>query len=100
MKKIILLIAFSVVSLPCFSGDAAKGKSLYLAKCVSCHGANGEGNVKELAPRIAGQLEFYILSSLKAFKAGTRSNPKMMEFIEGMTNSDFENLSSYITTLK
>jgi cytochrome c oxidase subunit 2 len=52
-------------------GDAAAGKALY-AVCAACHGANGEGNVAMNAPRLAGQLPWYLERQLHQFKQGVR----------------------------
>ena len=37
--------------LPAGSGTVAQGRAIYEARCLACHGANGE---KGLAPRLAG----------------------------------------------
>lgn len=60
---------------PTLDGDAAKGATAY-ALCGSCHGQNGQGSQPQGAPPLAGQADWYLLSSLQKFKAGIRgSNP-------------------------
>lgn len=82
------------------AGDAAKGAKLYSA-CIQCHGEDGRGNVAEEAPKIAGQHDWYIISSIQQFKAGTdRKNPKMLPFIQNLSNKDIEDLAAYISTMK
>ena len=54
-------------------GDAAAGATAY-AVCAACHGANGMGNEQLKSPPIAGQADWYLLNSLKKFKAGIRGN--------------------------
>lgn len=48
-----------------------KGKALY-TPCITCHGANGEGNAALNAPGIAGQSETYLVRQLWEFKKGLR----------------------------
>ncbi len=48
-----------------------KGRVLY-APCMTCHGANGEGNLALNAPGIAGQSETYLVRQLWEFKKGLR----------------------------
>jgi len=43
------------------------GKALY-DTCVTCHGANGEGNAELLAPGLAGQSESYLTRQIWDFK--------------------------------
>lgn len=54
-------------------GDAAAGATAY-AVCAACHGANGMGNEALKSPPIAGQADWYLLSSLKKFKSGVRGS--------------------------
>lgn len=56
-------------------GDASNGAARY-ALCGTCHGQNGKGNINPamLAPRLAGQADFYIVDQLKNFKNGHRGN--------------------------
>ncbi len=52
-------------------GDATAGQAAY-AVCAACHGVAGLGNEALKSPPIAGQADWYILSSLKKFKSGIR----------------------------
>lgn len=82
------------------AGDATKGAELYKS-CVQCHGADGRGNPDQEAPRIAGQYDWYVVSSIKQFKAGTeRKNPKMLPFIKNLSDKDIEDLAAYISAMK
>jgi cytochrome c553 len=40
------------------------GRQAYLGRCSSCHGPSGQGNEKELVPRLAGQHYAYLLRQL------------------------------------
>ncbi|PIK16005.1 cytochrome c [Halobacteriovorax sp. JY17] len=101
MKTILAVVAlFALVSTQTFAADAARGQTLYKT-CIQCHGANGEGNEAMKAPRIAGQHDWYIISSIKQFKAGIeRKNPTMLPFIKKLSDADIEDLAAFISTLK
>ena len=95
---------FSLFTLACGvptaqAADKAHGKELF-QKCVVCHGENGQGKASQEAPRIAGQFDWYIVTALKDFKSGARQNPAMMPYIENLSESDFEDLAAYISSLK
>jgi cytochrome c553 len=51
--------------------NLARGEQLF-ALCAQCHGANGGGDSKFLAPAIAGLPSWYVDMQLKNFKAGIR----------------------------
>ncbi len=69
-------------------------------ECLRCHGANGAGNAKEEAPLIAGQYDWYVQDQLTQMKAGTRSNPKMMEFLQKLSPQDIKDLAEYVSKLR
>ena len=46
------------------------------AICVTCHGADGAGNVALNSPAIAGQESWYLETQLKNFKTGIRGTHK------------------------
>lgn len=99
MKSLILLVSLSLISAPVMAQDAARGAQLYQT-CIQCHGDKGQGDPAQEAPRIAGQFDWYILSSLIAFQKGERKNPKMLPFIKGLSEKDFKDLAQYISSLK
>jgi cytochrome c553 len=96
---VIVLFLFFGLNANSFSQDAAKGQKLY-KKCIACHGKMGEGKKSQKAPRLAGQYDWYIVSSLKAFKSKVRKNPKMLPFIKRLSPQDFKDLAAYISGLK
>ncbi|MBT6325127.1 MAG: c-type cytochrome [Bdellovibrionales bacterium] len=77
-------------------------KNIYLSKCISCHGVNGEGSKKENAPRIGGQYDWYIKSQIIAIKNNKRTNgntKKMFPFVKSLTDKEINSLSKYISLL-
>ncbi|PIP89281.1 MAG: cytochrome C [Bdellovibrionales bacterium CG12_big_fil_rev_8_21_14_0_65_38_15] len=92
--SISLLSAFSSAQ----AQDAAKGEKLF-STCIQCHGDKGQGLAEKNAPHIAGQYDWYILSSLKAFKAGERKNPEMLPYIKGLSEQDFADLAAYVSKM-
>lgn len=69
-------------------GNATKGAEYY-ATCTQCHGANGGGNQQLNAPRLTGTSDWYLVESLKKYKAGIRGgNPGNANAVlmRGMSN--------------
>ncbi len=98
-KMYFLAWSIFLFSSPIFSADAQRGQNLY-QNCISCHGVNGEGNIAEKAPRIAGQHDWYIISSIEAFKVGKeRRNDKMLPYIRNLSERDIQDLAAYISGL-
>lgn len=52
-------------------GDAAAGKEAYVV-CQACHGDKGQGNQQLGSPPLHSQVDWYLVSQLKKFKAGVR----------------------------
>lgn len=64
-------------------GDPARGEQYY-AVCTTCHGPDGGGNQAMGSPRISDQADWYMLSSLQKFKAGTRGTYPNAAVMRGM----------------
>lgn len=58
--------------------DHARGERLF-ARCVRCHGADGNGEVNGSVPRIAGQHYRVLLKQLVDFRHGQRPDFRMEE---------------------
>ncbi|TGG95562.1 cytochrome c oxidase subunit II [Natronospirillum operosum] len=52
-------------------GDLRRGEQYY-ASCADCHGTSAEGNYYTRAPRLAGQLDSYLVRQIENFKSGVR----------------------------
>jgi len=76
MKRYVYLIITAVAVVAAgtvqAAGDAARGEAEF-AVCAVCHGEQGEGLEKYGAPKIGGQEDWYIVTSLKNFRAGLRA---------------------------
>ena len=70
------------------------GETLYQSKCITCHGKMGQGIKSQQAPRLRGQFDWYILSSLQKFVNNERKNPKMRPYLKGLTEEDFKILQT------
>ena len=74
------------------AGDPVRGAGIYAARCSGCHGASGEGTVREqvtlgtkgIYPRLAGQNQAYILRQLDSFADGWRTSVVMKPMAQSL----------------
>ena len=57
------------------------------AECVACHGADGISSLLD-APNLAGEVNIYIDTQLKAFRLGKRSNEIMSQVAADLTDTE------------
>lgn len=74
------------------------GTENFHAQCIGCHGIPGYRTAfPEVyhVPKIAGQQPGYIVSALKAYKAGARSHPSMRGIAASLNEEQMEKLADY-----
>lgn len=67
--------------------------------CTACHGADGN-SVVPAWPKIAGQLESYLIKELKEYRKGEkgqRFEPTMFSQTQSLTDSDILDLAAYFS---
>ena len=95
------LWAFFGLSSANAAGDIGAGANK-VSMCVGCHGIP---NYKTAfpktyrVPRIAGQKVDYLVSALKAYRAGQRSHPSMKAVAGSMTDQDIADIAAYYASL-
>lgn len=62
--------------------------------CVSCHGANGIALLPE-APNLAGEVNIYIDTQLKAFRTGKRKHDIMSSVAADMTDEEIRAVADW-----
>ena len=78
-------------------GSIEDGKAKSLT-CSACHGPEGN-SVSPMWPNIAGQNAPYLLTQLKAFKDGSRTDPLMSAQAMMLSDEDMANLAVYFEGL-
>ena len=79
------------------AGDAAAGKNKVF-QCQGCHGlADWKTAFPEIyrVPKLGGQKPAYIVSALKAYKAGDREFATMRAMAADLSDKDIEDLAAY-----
>lgn len=76
------------------SAEAGQAKSIV---CAACHGVDGN-SLNPIWPSLAGQNAAYIVRTLQAFKAGTRSNVLMDAQAKPLTDQDMQDLAAYFSS--
>ncbi|MEM8500027.1 MAG: cytochrome c [Pseudomonadota bacterium] len=88
------------VSFSSSAGDPAAGKAK-AGTCFTCHGADGIGII-DMYPNLAGQKEAYLISSIKAYKDGSRSGGMaglMTPMVSGLSDADIADLAAFYASL-
>jgi cytochrome c553 len=90
----ILLLCFSPLALS--QGDPAAGKQKSIV-CSKCHGVDGNSSDHNI-PKLAGQLEIYIITATTEFREGIREDPSMSNIISVINNDqDLEDIAAYFS---
>lgn len=98
--RLLSLTLLLLITTSAMAQDASRGQTLYKT-CVQCHGEDGMGNPEQKAPRIAGQFDWYIISSINMFKEGKdRKNPTMLPFIKNLSDQDIADLAAYVSSMQ
>ncbi|MEM7568631.1 MAG: c-type cytochrome [Pseudomonadota bacterium] len=88
--------------------EEAQGAQIYhsgleerAAPCVSCHGANAQGDSDLLAPRLAGQSAHYMTKQLAAYAAETRPDKDsgMAQVAQALTPEQRRAVSLYLQSM-
>ncbi len=93
----LVLVSTHIQAESLVAGSAEAGKARALT-CTACHGPQGN-SPSPMWPNIAGQNAPYILAQLKAFKAGSRSDPLMTSQAMILSDDDMANLAVYFESL-
>ncbi len=82
--------------------DLAVGAELYAQHCVDCHGPDGEGDLGEHIPALAGQHYAYLVSQFEQIATGARRNAdsKMTDEIQGFTDAERSAVLDYTARLR
>jgi cytochrome c553 len=67
--------------------------------CVSCHGASGLSVALD-APNLAGEVNIYIDTQLKAFRTGKREHVIMSQIAADMTNEEIRAVADWYAAVE
>lgn len=85
---------------PAASVEVAKAAQITNSSigCTGCHLANYQGN--SAIPRLAGQKEDYLLTTMLAFRSGERANnPGMSSLMNAASPEDLKAMAAYLAGL-
>ncbi len=82
--------------------DLDRGKELYEAGCVRCHGERGEGSAAGFYPKLAGQHYRYLVRQIIDVAGGRRgnANPDMAQAVADFSARDVANVADYISRIQ
>lgn len=69
------------------------------AACISCHGADGISVLLD-APNLAGEVNIYIDTQLKAYRVGKREHAIMSEIARDLTDEEIRELANWYANVK
>lgn len=98
-KQLACILAMSLSSMAYSQGEPPAKE----VACRACHGASGAAPLVPNYPKLNGQNKQYLVSSLKAYRAGERKGGLSMVMASqasGLSDADIEALASYYAAQK
>lgn len=95
-----VLSALAAITVPAAAADPkllAHGEEIVQAKCLICHGAEGESSSPAF-PRLAGQNANYMVRQLNDYKSGRRKSSTMQPMVEDLSEADFKALGVFFAS--
>lgn len=103
-NRIMMIFVLTLAALPGFasaSGDAKEGAKKIVI-CGACHGQTGKA-AASIYPNLAGQNADYIVSALKAYRAGQRTGgmtAMMTPQAANLSDKDIADIAAYYSEQK
>lgn len=102
-----VVFSFAIYVNNSWAGDAARGKKIFFANCVVCHGEKGNGQGPAAATMDPKPRNFTSKSEMKGIdearlrKSITEGRPgtAMVSFAKTLSKQDIEDVIAYIKTL-
>jgi len=94
-----LVAAAALSTSPAMAAGSAEAGKTKAAVCMGCHGVDGNSPA-DMWPKIAGQLQPYIVKQLHDFKDGRRKNDQMSPMAAPLSDQDIEDLAAFFSTQK
>jgi cytochrome c553 len=81
-------------------GDPVKGKESFRG-CQGCHKSDAAGVREGVYPRLTGQHASVLIKQITEIRAGIRSNPKMLPFVEdpAISMEEIGDIAAYLSSL-
>jgi sulfide dehydrogenase cytochrome subunit len=99
MRLLFSVLAAVLASQIAFAQEPNVNGQRLAATCASCHGTNGI-STGSILPSLAGQSRDALLTSMKAFKEGSRQATIMHQIAKGYTDEQIELIISYLAAQK
>ena len=80
------------------AGSHAQSIDELALTCATCHGEDGNA-VSDIWPNLAGQKKGYLITQMKAFRDGVRTEPTMAASVEGLTDESIVGLAEHYAGL-
>ncbi len=84
--------------IPLDTPQLVRADKLY-KQCIACHGKDASGKAANKAPRIGGQMDWYIEKQLTDMKAGVRVNQQMLTIVKKLSPEDIADLAAYLSKI-
>ena len=97
-SRIVVLAILAAAPFAASPQDTSAGRSL-AATCANCHGTDGRSVSTGVIP-LAGLPKDFIVSQMKAFKAGARPATIMHQLAKGYTDQQIEQIAAYLAAQK
>jgi cytochrome c553/cytochrome c5 len=79
------------------NASPSDGEALFAKLCVTCHFKGSNDDAAGGLPNLSIQAADYIAQSLRAYRAGTKSNEQMNNAAHGLEDSQIAALSTYLS---
>lgn len=96
--SIALGILTAVIPAAAGAADAGAGRQK-IVTCQACHGLDGLSKNPE-APNLAGQIEGYLVKSLREYRSGDRRHEAMNIVAKELSDEDIADVAAYYASIQ